>query len=164
MKRILLLPLLLLIAATPAPPPLNARIVAFCEKNIGKQVGNGQCTALAEGAIAANGGRHHDSFRPGPARDDYVWGALSGLIGPDNLKIDKVLPGDIIQMRSVRFEIGGGGWYEAEHHTAVVKSIRDGDLIVYEQNMPGRIGVIETTLHLADMTRGWMRVYRPIRK
>src|SRR5437016_3054130 len=53
-------------------PPLNARVLQYCDEHMGQCVGNGQCSALAVQAIHAAGGRGRS--KPYPAWNDYVWG------------------------------------------------------------------------------------------
>src|SRR5437588_425038 len=55
-----------------AIPPINAKVLQYCNDHMGQKVGNGQCAGLAVQAIDAAGGRGRD--KPYPAWNDYVWG------------------------------------------------------------------------------------------
>jgi hypothetical protein len=160
------------------PPPdsyLNARLVAFCRARLGQTVGSGECTDLIEQCMAAIGA--HRRMPDYPNAGDYVWGAfvcsLEAVGGQhvshfgstgDN---GRVVPGDIIQFRDARFEgatRNGTYWRSMDHHTAVVERVSDDGSYcqVLEQNADGKRYVLETTLTIPDLRRGWLRVYRPL--
>jgi hypothetical protein len=164
--------------ARPRPPgradALGARIVQFCRENEGKQVGAGNCYALAAKALNAAGARPRVLNADYPAKEDYVWGQLvfyqettrAGLKREGNGK--DIRPGDVIQFRDTKFEgrrPGGKGKYTqtAPHHTAIVYAVgNDGKVVkTYQQNDKGRKFVTEGSLTLDDLKEGWIRVYRP---
>lgn len=151
---------LCLIAA--AKPPLNERVLMFCRNHAGDRVGDGQCSRLAEAAVSFAGARSWVGLTP-RGSGDYVWGRLVCTLDPDHLKFDKVLPGDIVQLRDAHFQGADGSSLDAEHHTAVVKSVTDAEIVVWNQNHGGRMFVVETTYRVGDLKRGWLRVYRPFR-
>jgi len=140
--------------------PLNEQIVSFCQQAMGKQVGGGQCSHLADGAVTFAGARNWPGLTP-RGSDDYVWGELVCVIEGNSRDFSKAMPGDIIQMRGVQFE-GASGRAWAEHHTAIVKELVAGDIVTFEQNHKGQLFVVENTYHMAEMKSGWMRIYRPI--
>lgn len=155
-------------------PPLNEKVLAFSKANLTKQVGDGECAALANAALAEAGAKSHREFPDRPNDGDYVWGELvfgvevkdgkSALEG----SLTKVRPGDIIQYRDAKFSgrRPGGGTYSssAPHHTAVVSAVgADGKVLgILQQNTNGQRVVSETTQVLTDLRSGWLKVYRPV--
>jgi hypothetical protein len=135
---------------------VNGRILAFCRQAMGKQVGDGQCTALAATAAGSAGAKEWFKLTP-RGSDDYVWGQLICVLDGNSRDTSKIRAGDIIQMRGV-VQVHGA---TAEHHTAIVKEIGDGNIVVYEQNSNGRMFVVESLYRVADLTAGRMMVYRP---
>lgn len=153
---------------------LGAKVMRFCRSNLGQKVGDGQCAALDIKALAAAGAagmaRKHS---PGP--EDYVWGREVALVegGPKYVKgletLVRVKPGDMIQFRDARLEGSyhdgrrGTYWYRFDHHSAVVNEVdaAQGILKVFHQNSGGKQFVTQDTFHLADLVKGWLRIYRP---
>jgi hypothetical protein len=156
--------------------PLNEAVVAFCKANLNKQVGDGECAALASAALKEAGAKPHREFPDSPNEGDYVWGefvfGMEIKNGKGSLEgaVTKVRPGDIIQYRDAKFagRRPGGGTYSASapHHTAVVSSVSpDGKVItILQQNTNGKRVVTEATQVLTDMQSGWLKVYRPVAK
>lgn len=162
--------------AKDALPALNAAVLEFARKNLGEQVGNGECWTLANDALRAAGGKSSPSYTDYPAKGDYVWGVgVSGVSVADGKRTEESgaaklapLPGDIVQFRDAKF-VGarpGGGTYTmtASHHTAIVAAASpDGKtLMVLHQNWAGKKTVGEATIKLADLKEGWVKVYRPL--
>lgn len=58
--------------ASDGKPGIGAQIVAFCEGNLTKKVGDGECASLAGKALAASGAMPMKGAAPG--QGDYVWG------------------------------------------------------------------------------------------
>jgi hypothetical protein len=156
-------------------PKLNLKILTFCKKSMGKKIGNGQCADLAYRALMYAGAESPDNFRDHPRRGDYVWGEL---IYGHKIDEDKhmetgdrklVRPGDVIQMRDVIIEhveeteeFITRETIDADHHTAVVSNVSS-DALTYqiiEQNANEIPTVTTGTLHLNDMKRGYVLVYR----
>jgi hypothetical protein len=78
-----------------------------------------------------------------------------------------VRPGDVIQFQGVLFERRTGrgcGRWVYEHHTAVVRGLSpDGSTVaIWHQNVNGRQTVGPDEIYLPYMTRGHLRVYRPV--
>ena len=122
---------------------------------------------------AGAGGRGPDS----PNDGDYVWGELvlvweAGTAGPkaSKGKLADLRPGDILQYRDVKFEgpqrDGRRGRYSATapHHTSVVARTEGQGQVwhIYQQNSNGKRFVTEATLYPADLSKGWIRAYRPV--
>ena len=156
----------------PQLPELNKKILAFCEINAGKQVGSGECAALAEKALREAGAKpHHEFTAPlsGMTEEDYVWGQL---LQPT----DPVLPGDVLQFRNVelKFRFANGSTYTQSfaHHTAVVYLTHaPGVFTILQQNVAGpgktedqRRLVQPGRIDVRAMTRGTIWAYRPVPK
>jgi len=152
---------------------LGGRIVSFCYGHLGKTVGRGECCDLADQALAWAGAQP----RPWDASsDDYVWGTLACKwegrhyeLGPAGHDAHIIRPGDVIQLRDVKFYWqfdGGYSYLLYPHHTAVVEEVSEDDNTckVYEQNAGGKRYVAEATYSLSALTNGWLRFYRPIAK
>jgi hypothetical protein len=150
---------------------LNQKVVRYCEQNLGRQVGDGECAALAAAALRSAGAivRLRDHPNPG----DYVWGrfimdceaAGGGQVGSGTG--DNVRPGDVIQFRNAVFRgRTSTGTYTstARHHTAVVYRVSNDDMVftVLHQNSGGRRYVTTKTFNLHDLKEGWVRIYRPL--
>jgi hypothetical protein len=154
--------LLLLTPNVAHASPLGDRIVDFCAAHFGQRVGNGQCAGLATRALRAAGASRRSPDFPGPG--DYVWGRQVLLVEatPDGPRftgqLSDVEPGDVIQYRDARFITAHWG-----HHTAVVESLdlNRQDLHVYQQNAGHRQYVTRGLVHVALLSHGWMRIYRP---
>ncbi len=156
-------------------PPLNAKVLDFAKKKLGEQVGDGECSTLANDAVRSAGGKDNTSYTDSPAPGDYVWGELvygvsarGGKLTADPAATKKaVAPGDVVQFRDAKFSgpSPGGGTYtlSAEHHTAVVAAVTaDGKTFqVLHQNWNGNKTVAEAVLATRDLKKGWIKVYRP---
>lgn len=153
--------------------PLNAKVVIFCKLQMGKMVGNGECTNLAEAALD-DAGAVSQPIAHKPAPGDYVWGEQVFLVeaGGDNNKLKTegkfadIQPGDIVQLRNATFVRKVGNSIEsrsAAHHTAVVAKVGKDrrTLTVYEQNINGKRIVMQNPYDLGGIRQGWLRVYRP---
>jgi hypothetical protein len=150
-------------------PDLNAKVVEFAGKSVGKPVGDGVCITLAVEALKEAGAKRYPFDRSG----DYVWGEPVA-------DFKDVLPGDILQFRDAVFKgkksLGGGRtllWHaEYPHHTAVVAKVeRGGKLItIYHQNVAAegrpeseKGNVQEGELRMEALQKGgWIKAYRPL--
>jgi hypothetical protein len=113
---------------------LGQQVIVYAEQRIGQQVGNGECTDLAEQALAKSGARNEDSYGVVTPDADYVWGTKVAL--------SDARPGDILQFRNFRtrtivIEAGRETWLagERDHHTAIVEANLGNALVVLEQNV-----------------------------
>jgi hypothetical protein len=133
---------------------LGARVVAFARSQEGRQVGDGECTDLADQALQHNGARTTPAYtNPNAAEDgDYTWGRLVSL--------RDARPGDILQFRDFNITTTvNRGMAEStmidqrDHHTAIVEQNLGNMLVVLEQNAPpmGRV-VQRTRIPLTSMT------------
>jgi hypothetical protein len=153
-----------------AAAELAKKIVSFCKENLGKMVGDGECGTLAVEAAKAAGARPFHEYKENPGAQDFVWGELVFLLEVKDGKRTrtpadgKAKAGDVIQYRDAMFR-SSRGIYVFPHHTAVVAEVKsNGDLIVYEQNMQGKKEVTQGTLRPGELSAGWIRVYRPVKK
>jgi hypothetical protein len=162
----------LLVAGPARADDLNQKVVDFCKKNLGKQVGDGECFALAYVALKDAGAKLDFKNDPGPG--DAVWGArVYTLEARDGKQVEeaaagkRVRPGDVIQFRDATFEGKvGDGIYSlfAPQHTAVVIEVGAGgkELTVLHQNWNGKRTVQKELFRLKDLKNGWLRIYEPL--
>jgi hypothetical protein len=151
---------------------LGQSIVAFCEQHKGEQVGNGECSVLAYDALRHVGARTRG--KDSPDKGDYTWGNLTLLVQNENgkAKFDNgapsdLRPGDIIQFRDAKFVHHQGSrtaWMKFGHHTAVVASVEGNAVHIFQQNYNDKKIVTNATLHLDELTAGWLRFYHPVPK
>ena len=153
---------------------LGERIVAFCKANKGKQVGDGECAALAKAALKEVDAKPRSTYPDNPNEGDYVWGKLVYFIeaGPEGKRTGKekdVRPGDVIQFCNTKFEWRSGGKNRSRtsvKHTAIVAAVEEDGKTwrIFHQNTDGKRFVEEASINLKQLKRGWLRVYRPIPK
>jgi hypothetical protein len=125
-------------------PPLNRAVLAFCEKNMGVQVNNGECAMLVSDAYAAC--RAQPMVKSG---ETYIWGRQLKSGEP-------VLPGDIAQFEKAKF-----GYGSYPHHTAVIRKVlAPGKFETLEQNVGGKT-VKPGKLDLTALQEGTVVIYRP---
>jgi hypothetical protein len=151
-------------ACADAPNMLDLRVLEYCNKNVEKSIGNGQCAALAVQALRYAGARPK-AGKGYPAWNDYVWGREVCMIEgtPEGTKVssgslESVQPGDIAQFSQVKFIK-----MHAAHHTAVVDSINNKHLGLIQQNFGGKGGPIyKGAVRVDKLMHGWIRFYRPL--
>jgi hypothetical protein len=156
---------------------INQKVVAFAEAHVGQEVGQGQCTDLAEAAYAAAGAESESKLGPTGSDANYVWGTLVNTVTTANHSLAGVLPGDVIQFRDVTLVhttmYPNGSSYTttqtAGHHTAIVESVSGSTISVLEQNAGSadtpdsvRHTVQHGTYNLNDLQSGTMWIYQPI--
>ena len=133
---------------------LNDQVVAFADKSMGKTVGSGECWDLAQQALDNNGA-------------DWVRVTQFGkLLNP---KIDEILPGDIIQFKSVKLveRLANGGTYSqsygAPDHTSVVHDVLGPrHYKLAHQNVGGKRFVVISEIDFNFVTAGQYWIYRPL--
>ncbi|MEP6673227.1 MAG: CHAP domain-containing protein [Chthoniobacter sp.] len=146
-------------------------ILEFCQENLGKKIGSGQCASLASAALK-NAGAPTRAGADWPGEGDYVWGEpvawiKAGFMGVRGVReLAHVEAGDIVQFHNTRFSgynHGNSGVYqmEAKHHTAVVESVdlARATITVLHQNWNHQDIVRRQMLYLGGMTDGWLRFY-----
>lgn len=147
---------------------LSQVILHYCQNNLNRKVGDGECATLLADAVAA---AHAQRFPPFGPNADYVWGTLVATVLPGNLKqVSAIAPGDMLQLHAVSFAgkktFPNGAWeswsISAPHHSSVVNRVADhGALLeVLEQNVNGRRTVGKGYYNFPDLKSGWIKVYR----
>jgi hypothetical protein len=127
---------------------LNQKVAVFPPGHLRKQVGDGECYALADRALRQAGARSADSYGKITADADYVWGT--------SVALKDVIAGDILQFRDHKITIKtvtrtkkrrrDGSveertyteerFQERGHHTAIVaENLGGGALVVFEQHV-----------------------------
>lgn len=154
--------------ASAALPELNRKVLEFSRSQVGKKVGDGECSTLAYGALGSAGARRFRWERSG----DFIWGRSVA-------SFRDALPGDIVQFRDIVFD--GTRWVTPErwvswhneypHHTAVIAKVRNAgrEVVVLQQNVhsgadPTPIKLVqEGTILLTSLQPGGrLWIFRPI--
>jgi hypothetical protein len=138
-------------------PAMSTRIVSYARNQSGSRVGDGQCFALADRALASAGAKSASDFGTITADADYVWGP--------SVQLADLQPGDIIQFRDYSFDResttehpDGSTNTRTEtqgrpHHTAVVEQVGShGEVTVLEQNAPPNSPVRRSHLFFTTTT------------
>jgi len=135
-------------------PALNNQIVEFVKTTIGEQVDRGECWDLANKALTLVNADWDLKYKYGK------------LVDP---KRDEIFPGDLIQFEGVKvkYQKGNTTYTESmDHHTAIIyRVIKKGVYELAHQNtgFSGRkVGL--STLDISTITKGKMKIYRPIKK
>ena len=158
-------------AKEPAVPDANKKVLEFCEANLGKKVGDGECATLATHALRkAKVKPSSYSIRTA----DYVWGKLVRTVTAGTNLTGDVLPGDILQFRDAVFKGKVGRTTVGatfSHHTAIVAAVKkDGKVLeILNQNTGGagqsdeeRRTVQRGTIRFEHLQKGgWVKIYRP---
>jgi hypothetical protein len=155
---------------------LNDKVVQFCKAHLGKQVGDGECTALAATALRDASAKTFADFPNRPGRNDFVWGDLiytlqveKGRLVEEGVVGQTIKPGDVVQFRNatIKGKVQGGSYsFAYPQHTAVVLEMhpKTKQMVLLHQNLNGKRIVQRTGLRLSDLRTGWLRVYRPVAK
>ena len=153
MPRPLAAVLLILLAAAPASRPadlpLNAAVLKFVTAQVGRTIGDGECTRLASEALRSAGAKRNRG---------YLWGRPLD-------KGEAPRPGDIVQFESCVFEgRDARHWWRVTmglpHHTAVVKAVPGKTKLELLQQHPGPVNV--ATVDIRELKSGTYTVYRPV--
>ena len=125
---------------------VNKKIVSFCEKNVGKKVGTGECWDLAKASL---------DFAGATWTPPYGYGKVV-------LPSDNVVPGDIIQFEKVKIVYPDKSWKELPHHTAVIYKVTgSGKYIIAEQNSNNKRFVVLSEIDLNYIKKGKFTIYHP---
>jgi len=131
-------------------PPLNKKVTSFVTSRMNKKEGDGNCWALAKGALDAAGASWDGAY------------AFGVLLDPAN---DCIFPGDIIQFEGVEIRYSRNGVYYEEHmqhHTAVIYKVLDkGRYKLAHQNIGRHKKVTITDLDVKAVISGRYFIYRP---
>jgi hypothetical protein len=151
---------------------MEAKVVEFCVKRKGEQVGDGLCAAMAVAALKQAGFKQRGMDHPNP--DDYTWGklifTLTAQLGAPKAtgQYGNIAPGYVVQFREARF-VGTVGLKKTTmtypHHTAIVEKVDRGGKVLHilHQNVDGKKTVVSSTLVLNNLTEGWIRIYEPVK-
>ena len=134
------------VAALGTDRAFNDNVLAFARKNLGVQVGNGECWTLAADAMRAAG-----AGRP----DRYVFGRE---LEPD----EPIAPGDVLHFDAVKIVEGRRTLtLGSPDHVAVISQVLGPNRVrILHQNFGGKRTVMELDLNLAAMTEGKTKIYR----
>jgi hypothetical protein len=132
------------LAEIPEVPAVNLAVLQFAKVSIGKTIGNGECWTLAAEALSAS----------------EAQGANGYTFGRKLAKDESVLPGDIIQFTSARFE-GPGWWLQlgSPNHTAIVEEVLSDTACSILEQHPGP--VTEATIDFKNLKSGSFEFWRP---
>lgn len=142
--------------STPSQSPYvatNNHILAFTKQSIGTTVGRGECWDLAQKALDYSGSIWKKPFQFGfPLK-----------------KGETLLPGDIIQFQSTRFEWKKGnqsGWKQlgAPNHTSIVYAVKGTQIQLAHQNVNGERKVFLDLIDLKNIVSGSYKIYRPYKR
>lgn len=140
-------------------PEINAKIIEFVDKNMGKKVDRGECWDLAAGALAYS----NAYFDRSSVKTAMIYGKE---LNPSK---DEILSGDLIQFKNVKMEWKEGNrTYQSSlgmpDHTAIVYKVNgSGDYEIAHQNTGEwgkKVGV--NNLRLDRITKGKLKFYRPV--
>ena len=136
-------------------PPLNAKVIDYVNRNIGKKVDKGECWDVAFRALEHANAKHEDTYDFGrPLRKGEV-----------------VYPGDIIQFENARIKMDlemedGYMVIDIPHHTAIVYEIlSEMNFRVADQNngvSGNKISINQ--MNLNDLEKGKYVIFRPEKK
>lgn len=133
---------------------LNSEILKVVEPYIGKKIDRGECWDLANFALTEVGA---------------TWDGLLDYGTEYDYSKQCMQPGDILQFEKVEMkgeDENGNGYMETfYHHTAIVYSVgENGEVQLMHQNT-GQFGkkVGISTLYFADMKKGKIQAYRPVK-
>jgi len=156
MKKLLSLPLLLLLAFSPASaqttakPDVSKKVVEYCKKNLNKQVDRGECWDLARFAL---------DYAEADWKSPYNFGTKINHV------TDPLKPGDILQFENVSLSwVDGDNTYSMTlpHHTAIVYEVKkDGKIVIAHQNFNNVRKVTTFDISMADIKTGSVQAYRP---
>jgi hypothetical protein len=151
-------------------------LASWCESQMGRQVGDGECWTLASDglkAVAANCSAR--GVEPCMPSQSYIHGiAVYTLVpasvpdpNPGRSVIEAgVVRGDIVQILSAHFESEDGRrqmWAGDPDHTAVITNVDgNGALHVVEQNVGGVKKVRTGSYDLSEMFKGEVRIFRAV--
>jgi hypothetical protein len=166
-RRLLTAFVLIAAASSASAEDLGPQVAKFAQEQLGKKVGDGQCSTLAAAAVKAAGGRHVSTLGPTGKDANFVWGRRIVTLTPKSDSAKDVKPGDIIQFRDVAFTkkekttAEDGSWktwnsdLSLPHHTAIVRAVKDNFLEVLHQNY-GPEGTSEDAKKVVQAATIWV--------
>lgn len=128
-------------------PVINKKIISFCDKNIGKKVGKGECWDLASEALKDAQANWTPPYDFGKEINDNK---------------EEVFAGDIIQFEGANIVYPDKSWQGFAKHTAIIyKTKEKKQYTIAEQNSNGKRYVILTDIDLNYLKKGKYQIYRP---
>jgi hypothetical protein len=150
---------------------LASLVLAFAERHVGQQVGNGQCGTLAWQALQSAGAR--TVIGPCGPMTNYVWGSLAleelgsaggGVAAAGSFAA--VQPGDVVQFCDARFVLNTptySSWQSFPHHTAIIEAyLGNGRFSILQSNVNGNTTVQHGVIDFSQLTAGTVCVYQPV--
>lgn len=131
----------------------NKEVLAFTKLSIGTKIGRGECWDLAQQALDYSGSIWHKPYQFGfPLK-----------------KGEEILPGDIIQFETTRFEWSNGNrssWKQLGYpnHTSIIYAVKGSQVQLAHQNVGGVRKVFLDLLDLKHIVSGSYKIYRPYKK
>lgn len=157
-------------AGTCSGQAYNSKVASYLAGKVGVRCGGGECAHSVIEALRVAGAEFtkRDLGADSPSPGDYVWGTLIKSFSVVNGKLkdskpsSKLMVGDVLQYRSVRF-VSGSASSSASQHTSVVAAVNSSGMptFVYEQNFNRVRLVKKNAINLTTMTAGYIRAYRP---
>lgn len=130
-------------------PEVNAKIIEYCNGEVGNKVGRGECWDLAKYALNHSNAKWAPPFSFGKK-------LKSG---------EEVLPGDIIQFANVKIVNKDKSTTAMSQHTAVIHSVLGPKhYMLCEQNVNRKRFVVISEIDLNNMVKGKFDIYRPEKK
>lgn len=131
----------------------NKDVLAFTKQAVGTKVGRGECWDLAQQALDFSGS---------------IW-RKPHQFGFPLKKGEEILPGDIIQFASTRFEWSkgnGSAWKQLGYpnHTSIIYGVKNTQLQLAHQNVNGVRKVFLEILDLKHIVSGSYKIYRPYKR
>lgn len=134
-------------------PTVNAKVIAFVDVHIGKQVDRGECWDLANKALTFAGAK---------------WQFPTTFGKPINYLKEPMLPGDLVQFENAKFEFKTDTslqrWSKIVHTGIVYKVINQTHIILAEQNNNNDKHVRLNPIDFKWLIAGKIFVYRPVDK
>ena len=143
-------------------------IVAFCEANLGRQVGNGECWTLAHDALeqVQSLATPKVMTSQGTIHGQCIYSRNGGTTLSGS--VDLIRPGDIVQYLECKFERRQNGRLVysstagAPDHTSVVTGMKESMVEILHQNVGGVRKVQRGELVVEELVSGKLWVYRPV--
>jgi hypothetical protein len=152
---------------------LNRKVYNYAIAHLGQQIADGECAFLIHNALVAAGAKTSEYFGSTDLNADYVWGKLIATITPQNIDIQGVEVGDIIQFRDVstyeKITKPDGSWKTRKvqyiHHTSIIGEINGNRLVLIHQNFGNDPAIKKTVqksnFNLDSLRSGKLWIYRP---
>jgi len=126
----------------------NGKVLSFALKQMGRKIGNGQCTELAVEAL---------TFARARPPKGYHFG--------QEIPKSQIVPGDIVQFHTAFF-VDGNSWQQmgAPRHTAIAYEVRGSVITILHQNFGNDKSVKKGVFNFKNLTKGTVKVFRPVPK